>query len=243
MEKEIVPTKIGKKDKAVSKNLNNQKTIKKSHKTAWFLLIIGLLIAMGIGLKFIKSWAAKKVALLEYQISYFKEEFIPMKFEITNRSGSKITLKTVFYDINGKKVGSKDITVYGDELNFEFNVINFEDTNYLFFPCGVYTDTMALNDSIKLFDAYDFNNFPLIYKGLTEIKNKEGKQIPDSSKKEINEQLTSYFQLTKNDENNIGLESHGIAVHDIKTIQKFQKGFVYDVVCAPHGGGIIIEKE
>ena len=208
-----------------------------------FTSIICGLIALAVALFCVKSCTDEKIVELEQQINYLEEEFIPMKFEIGKYSDSDIELKVVLYNLKGKKVGSKNIELKGQEINFDFRVVNFSNKNFLFFPCGLYSDQMAMIDSVKVFDKYDKKGFPTIYEGLDSLLDTEEEPLSDKSKEAINKKLSSYFDMIKNNKNDLGTESYGIAVHDIKTISQFKKGFVYDIVCHPHTGGIEIVME
>ena len=205
---------------------------------------LGVAILLVIVTNIIHSHSEEKLVKLEEQVTYLTEEFTPMEFEISKYNNGEIKLKSVFYDMEGGKVGNKTFNLKGNELNFDFQVINIAPESYLFFPCGLYTDEMAMADSIKVFDAYNKNDFPEIYEGITEVKDKEGKEINKASKKEIEEQLSLYFKLTMDGVSEFTqADAHGVAVHDIKNVSSFKKGFVYKVVCHPHTGAIEIVKK
>ena len=205
---------------------------------------LGVAILLVIVTNIIHSHSEEKLIKLEEQVTYLTEEFTPMEFEISKYDDGEIKLKTVFYDLEGEKVGNQTLKLMGNELNFDFQVINIAPESYIFFPCGLYTDEMAIADSEKVFDAYNKNDFPRIYSGITEVKDKDGKEINKASKKEITDQLSLYFKLTMDGVTEFSeADTHGVAVHDIKNVSSFKKGFVYKVVCHPHTGAIEIVKK
>ena len=208
---------------------------------------IGSLIALAVAIllvivtNIIHKASEKNLVMLEEQVTYLTEEFTPMEFEISKYNDGVIKLKTVFYDMDGKKVGSDNINLKGNELNFDFNVIKLNEGSYLFFPCGLYTEDMALVDSYKVFDAYTKDEFPLIYRGLVDVKDTEGNKINKESKESIENEIKTYFNITKNGEvANAATPMHGVAVHDIKNVNSFKKGFIYKVICHPHTGAVEI---
>ena len=127
----------------------------------------------------------------------------------------------------------------GNELHFDFEVIQFSDKAFIFFPCGVYTDTMAQINEAKIFGDYEKKGFPRIYNGML-FYDKDGKPLDEEGKSQIKEQLSNYFAIACKGGSVSQTEQHGVAVHDLQTLSEFKKGFVYKVVCHPHSGGIEI---
>lgn len=193
-----------------------------SKKSKIKIIIFSILAVLVIGSTFLLNFTSQKKDNLLQQIAVLQEEISPLEFEISSKNDGEIKLRTVFYDLNGKKVGSQNIKVTGEELNFDFQVIKLAEDSFLFFPCGIYTEQIALADSVKVFDAYNNGGFPEIYNGIE------------------NEKLNLYFQLTMDGKKDFDADVHGIAVHDIKNISQFKKGFVYKVICHPHTGAIEI---
>lgn len=200
------------------------------------VVVIVLAAVFGCILKF----QQKEIALLEDQIQYLEEEFVPLKFEVLERKDSQISVKIKYYDMDGNEVGSSDVKVNGDELHFDFQVVQFSDKAFIFFPCGVYTDKIAQVEETAVFTAYDDGGFPRIYEGMN-FFDKDGNPLDEEGVSQIKEQLSTYFALVSKGENSSRTEQHGITVHDL-AISEFKKGFVYKVVCHPHSGGIEIVK-
>jgi hypothetical protein len=203
-----------------------------------FIFVV-LVVALGVCVGCILKFQERIIANLEDQIQYLEEEFVPMKFEIQERKNSFVSVKVKYYDMTGAEVGSSEVKLNGDELNFDFEVVKFSEKAYIFFPCGVYTDTMAMVDETKIFGDYDDSGFPKIYNGM-QFFDKDGKALSKDGVDQVKEQLATYFAIACKGEVASKTEQHGVAVHDLKAISEFKKGFVYKVICHPHSGGIEI---
>ena len=140
-----------------------------------FIFVV-FLIVLGVCVGCILKFQERIIAKLEEQIQYLEEEFVPMKFEIQERKNSFVSVKVKYYDMTGAEVGLSEVKLNGDELNFDFQVVKFSEKAFIFFPCGVYTDTMALVDETKIFGDYESDGFPKIYNGMS-FFDKDGKPI------------------------------------------------------------------
>lgn len=200
-------------------------------------VLIGILLLFGIS-KGCQSCSQKKIAGLSEQIETLKEDFVPMQFEIVKNAGSRIKVKVAFCDIVTEKKVSKAKTfdLEGEELNVDFQVIELDGKNFVFFPCGLYSDKIPLAESLPLFDLYDQKGFPAIYGGIVESNPSKSERVS------LEKELTTYFDLVKSGETSLSKEQYGTAVHELKNISRFKKGFVYNVLCHPHTGGIEIVK-
>lgn len=202
------------------------------------IIILSIIVVLLISTYFFISFQESKIKTLESQVEYLQEEIVPMAFEISNNSDSKLKLKVVFYDLNGNEVGSDVLKLNGNELHIDFKVIDFSEDSYLFFPYGLYTDTMAPADLVTIFDKYEKRGFPSIYDGIEELQDQEGNVVDSKSQKHIVNELKHKFDLVKAGEEDLSGNSHGVAIHDIQSVSKFKKGFVYKVVCHPHTGAL-----
>lgn len=213
----------------------------KKVKYGFIAVIVAVLLVMLSNV--IRGCSERRKVELEQQIDFLTEEFSPMAFEISKNSNSEIKFKVVFYDINGNKVGDKVLKLDGEELNFDFQVIKLSDKSFLFFPCGIYTDQIPLNDAVNITDAYNNGGFPEIYNGLLELEDENGKKLDLASKTNITDSIEMYFSMVMDGQTEFATDAHGVAVHDIKKVYEFKKGFVYQVICHPHTGGIEIIKK
>ena len=213
-----------------------------SKKSLFVLLIFFVILVLAVSVGCILKFQEKEIARLEDQIQYLEEEFVPMKFEILEKKNSDISVAIKYYDMNGKEVGaSKLVKLSGNELNFDFEVIKFSEKARIFFPSGVYTDTMAQVDETAISGDYEKNGFPAIYEGM-KLYDKDGNPLDEEGVEQVRTQLSDYFAVVRKRGAVTQTEQHGVAVHDLKSISEFKKGFVYKVVCHPHSGGIEIVK-
>lgn len=198
------------------------------------VLILLLITAIKI-LPYILSKQEEKIALLQDNIKILKKETIPIRFKVIERRNNISTIQIKFYDINDKEISSNTIKVVGDELNFDFSVVKqnllnaAQDKTYLFFPMKVFSDEIAPENGVSLIEFYNKDGFPLIYRGVEFTK-------------DTKESFSGLFYLISKNEK-VSDFTYGNAVHDVKTISSFKKGFVYDIVCHTHSGGIEIVKE
>ena len=211
-----------------------------SKKVKFGFIAVAIAVFLVLITNLIHGCTERKKVELEQQIDFLQEEFSPMAFEISKTNNSEIKFKIVFYDINGNKVGSQVLKLTGEELNFDFQVIKLSDKSFLFFPCGVYTEQIAINDAAKITDAYNDNGFPKIYNGLLELEDEKGKKLDLASKNNITDSIKMYYAMVMDGQTEFDTDAHGVAVHDIKNVYEFKKGFVYEVICHPHTGGIEI---
>lgn len=200
--------------------------------------VVAVILIFFGAIKCCLSGTEKKILELSEQIETLKEDFVPMQFEIVKKKDSEIKVKVVFCDvITGKKVSkAKTYSLYGDELNLDFQVIRLSKKNYVFYPSGLYTDKIPLAESERLHDLYDKNGFPSIYRGLVDPL------IEKADRDNLTKELKNYYEIVKSGVETQSKNQYGTAVHDLKTIRQFKKGVVYSVLCHPHTGGIEIVK-
>ena len=199
--------------------------------------VVAILLLFGIT-KSCLSCSQKKITELSEQVESLKEDCVPMQFEIIKRKDSKIKVKVVFCDVvSGKKVSkAKTFDLDGNELNIDFQVVKLAKKNFIFFPCGLYSDKIPLAESVSLCDLYDKKGFPEIYNGIVDLNAKK------SARKDLTEELSTYFEFVKSGDQSLLKEQYGTAVHDLKHVRQFKKGQIYNVLCHPHTGGIEIVK-
>lgn len=205
--------------------------------------VLATVALLAVGTKRYLESTDRKVAELEERVAYMKEDCVPMRFEIARKKDSAIDVKVSMYDVQtGKKVGkASEFSLSGEELNVDFQVIKLSDGNFLFFPSGLYTDTMSLAESEKLYSLYDENGFPLIYSGVIDTKD-DGSEASQEDRVALGKALSDYFAVVKEGSQSQAEEQYGTAIHDLKTIAQFKTGFVYELLCHPHTGGIEIKK-
>ncbi len=204
---------------------------------------VAAVAALTIGTKKYLESTDKKVAELEAQVAFMKEDCVPMRFEIVQKKDAQIQVKVLMYDVRtDQSVGrTGTFTLPGEELHVDSQIIKLSDGNFIFFPCGLYTDMMAMTESEKLYALYDENGFPSIYSASIATR-KDGSEVPQDDRVALGKELSGYFSLVKDGGESQSAEQYGTAIHDLKTIAQFKPGFVYELLCHPHTGGIEIKK-
>lgn len=206
-----------------------------------YVIVVGVVILlmciMGVMLR---SCTEKKVAALEDQIVYLEKTMVPLRFKILSKNDSGIKVVVSTYDLDGEKVGSKEYTVSGNELHVDTRVIKLSNGEHLFFPYGLYSDSMAMKDAFPIYDIYDKDGYPAIYSNL------EGHSKEDLDKDSviaIYTEVKDYFTLAKDSMTESMKNMHGVAVHDLQSLADFKIGFVYQLLCHPYSGGVEIVRE
>ena len=170
----------------------------------------------------------EKIALLEKNIELLKEEHIPMRFKISEKTGEQIKLITKFYNADNEEINSGEFTVPGQELSFDFSVVSIKD-RYIAFPSKLFSNVTPASQGIKLFGYYNKDGFPEIY---------QEKNIDP----ELNQGLKEVFAKVKSGEMDSLESSFGNMVHDIKAFKSFMPGTVYSIVTHTKGGIEIVEE-
>ncbi|MEE1290057.1 MAG: hypothetical protein UHW86_03375 [Spirochaetota bacterium] len=193
----------------------------------------------------------QKIANLENMIANLKDELIPIKFK-AEKKNDKTFIRLLFLDLAGNKIKDEKLSLTGNEIHFDFQVVKLCDKKiasgknknqtseqFLFYPYKIYSENIKPNDGIDLCRLYNKNNFPSIYKGFESFLNEDNKKYSNAYSKK----LTQTFEYILNDELGKLAEQFGSAVHNMPGISEFKKGYTYSIVCHPHTGGIEIRSE
>lgn len=205
------------------------------------IIIIGILsfiVMCFVGCKIISYQQQEQIYHLENIIAELKQELVPLKFKVLKSSENEIEIETSFYDLEDKCFAKKQLKLDGEELFFDFQVIKLDKNNYMFFPTKVYTNLMAPENGIDLTNFYNNKGFPEIYNKLENFLSDENKKTYSAYK----EKIVSVFNYVREDNLDFIDEQFGNAVHDMKEISKFKKGYSYKIICHPHTGSIEIQK-
>ncbi len=169
-----------------------------------------------------------KIKQLEDNIALLKEENTPVRFKILEKTTDSISLVVKFYNADNKEINKMEQKLYGQELSFDFYVVPVKD-RYVAFPSKIFTDKIAANDGIILYDYYNEDDYPAIFNA-----------------KEINPELYDglkdvYLKIQSNQLDS--LTNHfGNMVHDIKEFKSFLPENVYSIVTHTKGGIEIVEE-
>lgn len=188
----------------------------------WFYIALGFIALLVLLLYFMAEDPNKEIKRLEAKIQFLKETTSPLQFKIDSLGQNKIFVSVKFLDSDKNQIELKQFALRGEELSFDFIIIK-EDERFVAFPYKIFTDEIAPDFGVSLFEMYAKDHFPLIfhYKG-----------IDWQSKKRYNE----LFDIVKNDSLIDVNEKFGNAVHDIKHIKSFEVGQVYEIICHAKGG-------
>ena len=210
--------------------------MKKNNVLKKTLIFLGIAGVVSSGIYFYPAlidYQKAKIESLQTEISALKEELIPVRFKILDKTDSSVTVEMRFYDADDKEISIKKLRMNGTELTFDFNVVkmknNRKSDTYLFFPEKVFTDRIPPADGIIISGEYNNNDFPAIYdaSGLSENDRKV---------------VSNLYKIILEKEPII-IEHFGSAVHDLKTISELKTGFIYQLVCHQSSGGMEIERD
>ena len=170
----------------------------------------------------------EKIALLEEKIELLKEEHIPIRFKISEKTEDEIKLTVKFYNADDEEVNKLETTVQGQELSFDFYVVPVKD-RYVAFPSKLFSNVIAASNGISLYDLYDKDGFPEIFqeKNIDHDLSKGLKDVFVHVKTGQMDSLNNYF---------------GNMVHDIKAFKSFMPETVYSIVTHTKGGIEIVEE-
>jgi len=212
----------------------------------FFILILIFFVLNFSSCSLIQKRQKKKITNLEEMISELQSETIPLKFKVQKNSNNEIELIIFFLDLNGNIIRQEPITIQGKELHFDFQVIELHNNTkakkseqiiskqYLFYPYKIYTDIIPPIDGIKLCPYYQENGFPAIYKGFESYLSDKNMKFKNA----YEQKMTQTFEYVLNEDLENLTNQFGNAVHDMKEISSFKKGYTYSLVCKTHTGSI-----
>ena len=200
------------------------------------LILLGVAGVVSSGVYFypvLLDYQKTRIESLQTEISALKEELVPVRFKIIEKTDSSVTVEMRFYDADNKEISIKKLKLNGTELTFDFNVVkmknNRKSDSYLFFPIKVFTDRIPPADGVEISGEYNKNEFPAIY---------DGSGLSENDRKVV----TDLYKIILEKEPII-IEHFGSAVHDLKTISELKTGFIYRLVCHQSSGGMEIERD
>lgn len=192
------------------------------------LIALAILLLGGITFFFVAGkWQKKQIAKLESKIEFLKEVSTPLQFMISSREGGQIRVGLAFLDADGKKIKSATYTLEGEEFYLAFYVVNVKDRRVAF-PLKIFTEKIAPDDATSILDAYLVDGYPAIfrYEGMNGDLYEGLKELHQKIRQNRTDEIKSLF---------------GSAVHDLKQIEQFEPGILYDVIVHTRGGIEIVE--
>ncbi|MDR1215156.1 MAG: hypothetical protein LBK25_00580 [Treponema sp.] len=217
---------------------------------ALFLLLFALIVAVVCSAVF---GSRKKVEeKKEKELQELKDVLVPLRFREVERSGGTIKAEFYFYsyieddidrsfmsDVFEKEQPVNSLTLELDGEELFIDCLRFvekqgdlfkHDVNWVF-PYRVFTDTIAPDNGILIYDAYDSDGFPLIYDALN-LEGEAKQRVSD-----IFSQIKQYGNIASDSE--LRKIIAGNAVHDIsRGVLRFQLGRWYDLIVHIKKGGV-----
>jgi hypothetical protein len=195
-------------------------------KTILIVVIISGLIIATIFFYYFTQIQENEIKKLEAKIEFLKEETTPVRFKILSKEDSLIHFALKFYDTDNNEIIRKEFRLQGDQLSFDFIELPLKD-RYIAFPYKIFTDKIAPEDGILLYDLYDVNGFPQIfYSSDIDTDLKDG--------------LLYLFELLKSGKTDELDGIFGNMVQDVKKYNEFIERQIYKIVIHTKGGIEII---
>ncbi len=193
------------------------------------ILIIGVIAAAGyFGFDYLTKKQEKKIAKLEDKIDFLKSETIPMRFKILKKDTANITFAVKFYDQDSIEFTADTISLLGQELSFDFNIVPIKKDFNIAFPVKIFTNKMPAKEGVKLFDYYDDHGFP------------QTMTINGADEEYIN-LMTELFGKIKDGKTEDIKGIYGSMVQDIAKLNEFQVNHIYKIVIHTKGGIEVVE--
>jgi len=188
------------------------------------ILIIGAIAAAGYyGIDYLTKRQEKKIAKLEDKINFLKKETVPMRFKILKKDTTEISFAVKFYDQDSVEFYSDTITLQGQELSFDFNIVPIKKDLNIAFPVKVFTNKIPAKNGISLFNYYDDHGFP------------QTMSINGADEDYIN-LMTELFGKIKDGKTEDIEGIYGSMVQDIAKLNEFQVNHIYKIVIHTKGG-------
>jgi hypothetical protein len=197
-------------------NLYRMKTIR----NLFILAIIGATLVFGY-FKCIEN-QKEKIKQLEDKIALLKEEHIPIRFKISEKTNDSIKLVLKFYNADNEEFNKMETKLSGQELSFDFYIVPVKD-KYVAFPSKLFSNVIAASNGIDLYNFYNKDGFPQVF----ESKNMDS---------DLKTGLQNLFEQIKAGQIDSINHNFGNMVHDIKDLKAFMPDMVYSIVCHTKGG-------
>jgi len=188
------------------------------------IIIIGIIAAGAYyGFDYLTKKQEKKIAKLEDKINFLKKETVPIRFKILDKDSSNITFAVKFYDQDSIEFTADTISLPGQELSFDFNIVPIKKDYNIAFPTKIFTNKIPAKDGKMLFDYYDDHGFP------------QTMTINGADEEYIN-LMTDLFNKIKTGDTEKIKGIYGSMIQDIAKLNEFQVNHVYKIVIHTKGG-------
>ncbi len=194
----------------------------------WLVILILALVLVGIGYllkdKIIPS-QEKKIKQLEEEITFLKQETVPIKYKLLDNSNDTVKVSVKFFDLDGNTVNKHTFVLPGNVVSFDFAVVKFKDVHdrYIAFPEKIFTNKIAPSDGETLFKYYEKDGYPQIF------------YSKDMSKKFRNG-IEELYKMVKSGQYGNEIEVFGSMVENVRDPKYFKPGNIYKIVVHTKGG-------
>lgn len=187
-------------------------------------LCVAAFIASGVYFYFTTyiSHQQEQIKQLEDCIELLKEEAVPVKFVIRKRENQNIRVAVKFIDMEGKEITKIEHVLVGEELSFDFVVIEVKN-RYVAFPYKLFSDQVAADNGLSLIPYYDNEGFPEVFNS-SEMNH------------DLRQALSGVFAVIKSNKTNSLTNQFGNMVHDFAKFRQFTPETVYKIVTHTKGG-------
>jgi len=197
------------------------------------VLIVIILIVVAAAaiflLPYLNESQLKQIAELEENIELLKQEQVPVRFTIKERTEETLLVAVKLYDADNKEIAKFENELVGVELSVDFYMVPVKE-RHLAFPYRIFTEQMAPDDGIMLASYYDNNGFPQVFYSEKNMN------------KDLKKGLSELFTAIKKGEPAFNAGEFGNLVHDIAHLKTFKVGSIYKVVTHTKGGIEVIEE-
>ncbi len=188
------------------------------------ILVIGALAAAAYyGFGYLNKQQEKKIAKLEDKINFLKKETVPIRFKILEKDTANITFAIKFYDQDSIEFTADTISLPGQELSFDFNIVPVKKDLSIAFPTKIFTNKIPAKEGKSLFEYYDDHGFP------------QTMSTNGADSVYIN-RMTELFGKIKEGKTEDIKGIYGSMVQDIAKLNEFQVNHVYKIVIHTKGG-------
>lgn len=193
------------------------------------ILIIGIIAAAAYyGFGYLTKQQEIKIVKLEDRINFLKKETVPIRFKILQKDTASITFAIKFYDQDSIEFTADTISLQGQELSFDFNIVPIKKDYNIAFPAKIFTNKIPAKKGKVLFDYYDDHGFPqtMTINGADSI---------------YTNRMTELFTKIKAGDTEKIPDIYGSMVQDIAKLNEFQVNHIYKIVIHTKGGIEVIE--
>ena len=188
------------------------------------ILIIGAIAAAAYyGFGYLTKEQEKKIAKLEDKIEFLKKETVPMRFKILEKDIAQITFAIKFYDQDSVEFFADTLTLPGQELSFDFNIVPIKKDLSIASECDAYTNKIPAKEGTMLYKYYDDHGFPQT-------------MSTNGADEEYINLMTDLFAKIKAGDTEKIKGIYGSMVQDIAKLNEFQVNHIYKIVIHTKGG-------